>query len=218
MKVSKRDAKLLLVLAGLLVFLGLYLGVFNRFQAKADAVRQSINELQPQLDELEQQYLDLAKYEQGIRDYRSSVETELAAYPVGIKEEDFLSWLLRLEAREGIRIDSVSFDAPALLSEFPAVMEKGGADAHTTMDAYRAGVVMVGQMTYPQLKSVVDALYADDVQTSLDSVALSYNMETGKLTGTFAIARYYVQWEDSVYEAEPVPETPLGVNDPFGTT
>lgn len=218
MKVSKRDTELLLVLAGLLVFLALYLFVFNIFQTKTDTVNQNIATLQPQLDELEQEYLDLAKYEQGIKDYRASVAEKLGAYPADIKEEDLMSFLLNLQATEGIKLDSVSFNGAAKLSSFPGVFAQGDKDVRTTMDAYSTSVLASGRLNYPQLKRVIDSLYAASTQTSLNSVAVSFNAETGGLTANLDISRYYVSYPEAAYAPEPLPGTSLGVADLFGTT
>ena len=86
------------------------------------------------------------------------------------------------------------------------------------MDAYSTDAVVTGQLTYPQLKSVISYLYAGKTQTSLNSVAVSFNAETGGLTGTFDIARYYVNYPGAVYTPEPLPEVALGVTDLFGTS
>jgi hypothetical protein len=218
MKISKRDAMLLLVLGGLLVFLALYMLVFTPFQNKTSAVEQKIAELEPKAQELEQEYLKLADYEAGIEEGRDAVTRELQALPADVREEDMLSYLLTLESRQGIRLESVTFDEPTLLLEFPAVVPSGETDASTTMDAYRTGAVVTAALTYPQLKSVVDYLYNSEKRTALDSVSVSYDAETGALNGSFSIAKYFVKWPEAVYEPEPLPSTPLGRSDLFGTT
>lgn len=218
MKISKRDAELLLALAGLVVFLLLYLFVFNTFQTRTDTVQQEITTLQPQLQQLEDIYANLATYQSGIEKYRGTTADKLEKFPADIKEEDFMSYLLTLQAREGVDLQSISFSGSTLLSEFPGVIQKDGADTKTTMDAYSTDAVVTCQLTYPQLKSVISYLYAGKTQTSLNSVAVSFNAETGGLTGTFDIARYYVNYPGAVYTPEPLPEVPLGVTDPFGTS
>jgi len=218
MKISKRDAELLLILAGLLVFLILYLGVYNHFQTEADSVESDIAALQPQLTKLENENAHLAEYEQGITEYRTSVKDKLAAFPADIKDEDFLSYLLTMSSKVGISMESVTFDAPTLLSEFDGILEQNGTDTNATLDACRIGTVMTGQLTYKQLKSAVDYIYSSATQTSLDSVSVSFDAETSKLTGSFAVSRYYVQWPGAVYSPETLPTTSLGVSDLFGTT
>ena len=69
MKIAKRDLKLLLILAGLLVFLLLYMLVFNPLQTKIDAVEARNAQLSAQVEDLEAKYLRMAEYEDGIKNY-----------------------------------------------------------------------------------------------------------------------------------------------------
>ena len=217
MKISKRDSMLLLALAGLLIFLLLYLLVFNTFQAKADAAAQNVATLTPQLQQLEQEYQNLATYQSEIEQYRSSSADKLAAFPADIKEEDLMSYLMTLEADNGITLDSISFNGSTMLTEFPGMVQKDGKDVATTMDAYSSNVVTTGQFSYDQMKKVIDYIYSSPRQTSLNSVAVSYNSETGGLTGSLDINRYYISYPEAVYTPEPLPSVALGVTDPFGT-
>jgi hypothetical protein len=77
--------------------------------------------------------------------------------------------------------------------------------------------VATGQMNYSQLKSVIDYLYAGPTQSSLNSVSVSFNSETGGLTGSLDINRYYITYDGANYVPEPLPDTALGTQDPFNT-
>lgn len=218
MKLAKRDVKLLLVLAGLLIFLAAYLLVFNPFQERTAAVKARISELQPQVQALEEDYLRLPEYEDGIKTSRAKVEDLLKAFPGDVKEEDVLSYLLTMEAREKIRMESVTFLDPELVRQFDAVVEKDGQDVPEAMNVYRSSTVMTGTMSYPQAKSVIDYFYDSPKQTNLENAALTFNAETGLLTGTFQLAKYFVTWDGAEYKPERVPSTSLGLHDLFGTT
>ena len=217
MKLSKKDAQLLIILGGLLVFLALYMLVFNHFQTKSDEVAQNIATLEPQLQELESEYANLATYQNGIEQYRTGITDKLKAYPADIKEEDIMSYLITMESRTGIALTSITFNEAALLNEFPGVVPDGDKNVSTTMDAYRVGAVVTGQMNYSQMKRAIDYLYSSPTQTSLNSIAVSYNAETGGLTGSLDISRYYVAYPGAVYAPEPLKDTPLGTTDPFHT-
>lgn len=216
--ISKRDKGLLLILAGLAVFLILYLLVFNSFQAKGDEAAQQIQVLKPQLQTLEQEYNDLDTYKSGIADFRSSVSKKMAAFPTSIKEEDMMSYLLTLETNQKINIDDVSFSGTTPLMQFQGIVDQNGQDTPVTLDAGSVGAVFNGQLTYPQLKSVLNYLYSTKTQSSVNSVTVSFNSETGGLTGSFDISRYYLTWPDAAYTPEPLPDSPIGVKDLFGTS
>lgn len=218
MKVSKRDIKLLLVLAGLLIFLGLYFGMFTRYQEKTAAVNASIGEMEPKLEELEGYYKNLSTDEQGVADAHKAIQNELEFYPAGIKDEDFLVSLLDMEKKIGFTMESVSFDAPSLLLQFPCAVGQQSEETVVDMSAYRAGVVMTNQLTYPQLKQCIDYIYNSPQRTALDSVSVSFNSETGKLTGSFSIAKYYLTWDGAKYTPANLPIVNKGVADLFGTT
>lgn len=218
MKIAKRDQKLLLVLAGLLVFLLLYMMVFNPLQSRIDELDAKNAELGAQVDQLEADYLRMAEYENGILAARNNVKDTLKNYPADVKEEDALSYLLTMEARQGIRMESVTFNAPELLQQFNVMVMQDGKDTAIPANAYRTSTVMTGSLTYPQVKNVINYFYESAKQTSLENVTLTYNAETGKLTGTFELAKYFINWDGAEYVGEPVPKVDLGVKDLFGTT
>lgn len=218
MKVSKRDIKLLLILGGLLSFLLLYFCVFTPFQEKTDTVKQEIATMEPQLAEMELHYKKLATYEQGVKEARSGIDDELKRYPTKIENEDFLSYLMDWEKKIGFNIDSVAFDEPGLLNQFSCVVDQNGEDLTTQVSAYRTGVTAAGEITYPQMKEAIDYFYASLENTALDSVSVSFNAETGLLTGSFGISKYYIGWQDAPYAPKPLPYVSKGVADPFGTT
>lgn len=218
MKIAKRDQKLLLVLAGLLAFLLLYMLVYNPLQARTEELEAKNAKLSTQVEDLEAKYLRMAEFEAGIMNGRENVKNAMKNYPADVKEEDVLSYLLTMEARQGIRMESVTFNAPQLLQQFNMMVMKDGKDTAIPASAYRTSTVMTGTLTYPQTKNIINYLYDSDKQTSLESTTLTYNAETGKLTGTFRLAKYFVNWDGAEYVGEPVPVVDLGVSDLFGTT
>ena len=218
MKIAKRDLKLLLILAGLLVFLLLYMLVFNPLQTKISDVKAENAQLSAQVEDLEAKYLRMAEYEEGIKNSRAYVKETLKGFPGDVKEEDILSYLLTMEARQGIRMESVTFNKPELVQQFNMMTQVDGQDVAVPAGAYRASTVMAGTLTYPQAKNVINYFYDSDKQTTLDSVTLTYNAETGKLAGTFQLAKYFIDFDGSEYVPERVPVVDIGLKDLFGTT
>ncbi len=218
MKIAKRDVKLLLILAGLLVFLLLYMLVFNPVQDRIAEVEAKNTELSAQVQDLEAKYLRMGEYEEGIKASRENVKEALKGLPADVKEEDILSYLLTMEAREDIRMESVTFNPPELVQEFDMMIQKDGQDVAVPAGAYRASTVMTGSLTYPQAKNVIDYFYESAKQTSLENTTLTYNAESGKLTGTFQLAKYFVNWDGAEYVPERVPVVDIGLSDLFGTT
>ena len=218
MKIAKRDLKLLLILAGLLVFLLMYMLVFNPLQSKISAVKAENAQLSAQVEDLEAKYLRMAEYEEGIKNSRAYVKETLKSFPGDVKEEDILSYLLTMESRQGIRMQSVTFNDPVLVQQFDLMDQVDGQDVTVPAGAYRASTVMTGTLTYPQAKNVINYFYNSDKQTTLETATLTYNAESGKLTGTFELAKYSVNFDGAEYVPERVPAVDLGLKDLFGTT
>ena len=218
MKIAKRDLKLLLILAGLLVFLLMYLLVFNPLQTKISDVKAENAQLSAQVEDLEAKYLRMAEYEEGIKDSREFVKETLKSFPGDVKEEDILSYLLTMESRQGIRMESVTFNDPELVQQFNMMTQVDGQDVAVPAGAYRASTVMTGTLDYPQAKNVINYLYESDKQTTLENVTLTYNAETGKLAGTFELSKYLINFDGAEYVPERVPVVDMGLKDLFGTT
>ena len=218
MKIAKRDVKLLLILAGLVAFLLLYMLVFNPVQKRTAELETKNAELTTQALDLEAKYLRMSEYEEGIKASRENVENQLKSLPGNVKEEDILSYLLTMEASEGIYMESVTFNPPELVQQFDMMTVKEGQDVAVPAGAYRVSTVMTGSMDYPQAKNVINYLYASPKQTNLESVTLTYSAESGLLSTTFQLGKYFVNWDGAEYVPEPVPTVPMGLPDLFGTT
>ena len=218
MKIAKRDLKLLLILAGLLVFLLMYMLVFNPLQSKISSVKAENAQLSAQVEDLEAKYLRMAEYEEGIKNSRAYVKETLKSFPGDVKEEDILSYLLTMESRQGIRMESVTFIKPELVQQFNMMTQVDGQDVAVPAGAYRASTVMTGTLTYPQAKNVINYFYESDKQTTLDNVTLTYNAETGKLAGSFELVKYSIDFDGAEYVPERVPVVDIGLKDLFGTT
>ena len=218
MKIAKRDLKLLLVLAGLLVFLLAYMFVFNPLQTKIAEVEAENAQLSAEVQDLEAKYLRMGEYEEGIKNSRENVKEYLKNLPGDVKEEDILSYLLTMEARQGIRMESVTFNKPELVQQFDMMAMQDGKDVAIPAGAYRASTVMTGTLTYPQAKNVISYFYDTEKQTNLENATLTYNAESGQLTGTFQLAKYFVNWDGAEYVPERVPTVDIGLRDLFGTS
>ena len=218
MKLAKRDLKLLRILAGLVIFLLLYLLVFNPAQTRLQEIEARSSQLTAQVQELETQYLHMADYEAGIDAGRKNVRELLESFPGDVKEEDILSYLLTMEAKEGIHMESVTFNPPEIVQSFPAVLEQSGQDVAAEVEACRASPVMTGTLPYPQAKNVIDYFYASPRQTTLENATLTYNAESGQLTGTFQLAKYFIRWDGAEFIPERVPVVVIGLGVLFGTT
>lgn len=217
MKLSKRDAKLLLILAGLLIFLLSYLLVYNRFVAKQTEVSAKIAELQPQMQTLETYQANLAQYKKSIEESKDTMQKELKRYPSDVRTEDLILYAKELETHVGIDATGLVFSDPVLVNEFQGVVLKDGTEVQETMSGYRAGMNLSGSMTYSQLKNLLHYIYAAPDYSSVASVSVSYDAELAKLTGTVEISKFYLSYPDAAPVSATMPTVPQGNLNLFGS-
>lgn len=218
MKLSKRDTNLLLVLVGLIVFLGAYLGIANRYDRKTEELQEQISELSPRLEELRNHSANLSTYEAGIDQSIANVEAELARYPTDVRPEDLVMYAIELRDEVGLDIDSVNFIPMQVVSRFQIVREDENGNAlFVPMAAMKTGFSTDSEMNYDQLKRFISYIYATEYCTTLDRLTVVYNAESGGLSASADIAKYFVSSQDYDYVPTEVPEVSLGTDDPFKT-
>jgi len=217
MKLTKRDTKLLLVLLGILIFLAGYLGVHNRYIAKADALQAEINTLKPQLSELQEYDSRRAEFEAGIQKAQDYVLAQSARYPTAVRPENQLLYAIALRDQVGAKVGNVSFSGTAPVMELTGIRDVNGKSTFVPLSAYESGMTINCTFTYQQMKKLVDTLYATPECTALDSLSVSYDAETGSLSGAVTIRQYSVSAADDPYVPAAVPSVNLGAPDPFGT-
>lgn len=217
MTISTRDKKLLLILLGVLVFLAAYLLVYNRFTEKADATREEIAALSPRLMVLRSHEANVNAYQNEIDQISGAVEAALAEFPSDVRTEDLILYGSGLESAVGMTVSAMAFSPAEVISRFnvPRAGEDGGVEL-IPYAALRTGLTVEGELNYTEFKRLVNYIYSTVQRTSLESVSLNYNAESGELSAAAQLAKYFVCGEEYVYEATRVPSFQAGVSDPFG--
>lgn len=217
MTISTRDKKLLLVLLGIAIFCAAYFGLYNTFNNKTAAVDSEIAALAPRLEELRGHSANLSTYQAGISEIAEQVDAELAKFPSDVRSEDLLLYGASLESSVGMSVGSMSFSPAEVISQFnvPSSDEAGGVTLIPNA-AFRTGLTVSGQMSYAQLKRLVGYIYSTPERTSLESLSVSYNSESGKLDTSATMAKYFICGSEYIYERTKVPSFKAGVSSPFG--
>ena len=218
MTISKRDAKLLLILLGIIILLVGYLAVYNPYVGKTETVEAESAALQPELAELQGYYSNLDSYYAGIDDAADTVQEELEKYPSDVRPEDLIMYVISLEDKIGLDITSIVFSGVDPIITFQTVDEnEDGTYAVRDVSAFRSGMTVSCSLGYQEMKDMIDYLADTPLRTALDTVSVSFNSETGKLVGTATINKYFVAGADEEYVATEVPTVPIGTDDIFGT-
>lgn len=217
MKISKKDQKMLLVLLGLLIFFAAYFGICKSYNAKKEDVKTQITELQVQSAQLQAYASNEGSYRSEIDKISSNINSELAKYPSDVRSEDLVMYVTKLEDTLGITVGSLSIASPEVVSQFSLPKASGNSYEIDQISVVKTALTIKCGLSYAQFKKLIDSIYASSNKTDLASASLSYDQETGGLSGTIIIDKYFIASADYTYTPTNIPPVEKGVNDPFGT-
>lgn len=216
MKISNKDAKLLYVVGGLLLFGIAYVYGFQPLQEKNAKLLSEIQRLEKECDKLEIYYKNIDTYEAKIEEYREAVKQDLALFPAEIKEEDIVAYLLNLQKANDIDVKSIEFEKPIDIVNFVGVMDVEGVNQTTRMNGQKISTVANIELTYEELKDVLQYIYDTQTQTTLEKVTVIYNDDDDTLNGSLNFTRYILNYEEAEYVPEILPDVAIGQEDLFG--
>ncbi|NCC66650.1 MAG: hypothetical protein EOM14_00455 [Clostridia bacterium] len=218
MKISKRDQSLLFVLLGLVVVLAAYFGVYNHFTSKAEAASAEKANLQPRLEELQGYYSNLPVYQDGIEDISQAVETEIKSFPSDVRSEDMIVYGNELESKLEITVTDMSFSAPSLVSQFSIPKQNESNETELVPYAALSTEMSISvQMSYKQMLDFINYIYNKSKHTTLETITVSYDGETGGLVGSATMTKYFMSDSEYEYDETNVGDYNKGVSNPFGT-
>ena len=217
MHISKHDANLLLILLGVIIFVGGYFAVYNPTTGKTEAVETEISALQPTLTELRDHQAKLGTYEAGIAEFRDVIAGEMALYPSAVRPEDFIMYAIELEEKTGLDVTNIGFEEPVMLAQFDSIREEGSQQIVTPLTAFEYGVTMNCSLSYEELKDLIKHIDDTALSTKLDTVSVSFDSENGGLVGSATVDKYYITSGSEPYVPTQVPDVSLGTEDIFAT-
>lgn len=219
MTISKRDLNLLLILAGIIVFLLAYFLIYQDYTAKTDALTAENATLSARKSEL-RTYADNAQsYQSGIEESKKTVEAFLDSYPSLVRTEDMVMLSVAMEKKVGIRVVSAAFPEPTKIADLPYAKtdEAGALVPDAVLTAMRADMSVSCTMTYAQMKALLSYLYGRPTRIGIDSMNLSYDTSTGNLTGSLVVNEYYLQGSDRPQTPLDIPGVSVGTDNLFGS-
>ncbi len=218
MTISKRDVKLLFILFGLLIFVGVYVGVYNKFDSQTVQLQADIADLQLRVEQLQGYYENLDFYEEGIVNSKKEIQKKLDEYPNDVRAEDGIMYADRLEKEVGITISSAMFSEPETVMELRGILEnETGGYQVTNFNALYMAVDYTCTLNYQQLKNMIYYVNHTKNLTKLNTVNISYDATTGELAGNVAVDKYFIRGADENYYPTEVPSMQMGTKNIFGT-
>lgn len=217
MTLSKRDIKLLFILLGAVFLLIGYFAVYSPYTAKAETVESETNELKPRLEELRGYFQNLDVYEKDINSAKQTIRTEMKRYPSDVRPENMILYAQTIRQNFGVDITGLSFDTPLSILTFQGVEQQGDDTQVRELTAFRRSMTITCNLSYRQLKDMIAYINSTEQRTAVDSVNISYDSESGELTGDATLVQYFITGEGDKYIAAEVPDVELGRENLFGT-
>ena len=217
MKISKHDQKLILVLLGLAVFLAAYFGICRNFNDKNADIKAQITQLQAEADALSAYSANQASYQDEINKIGTSISSELADYPSDVRSEDMIMYVTELEKNLDISVGGISIASPEVVAKFTVPKTVDGAYQLVPVAAVRTGLTINCSMNYAQLKKLIDYVNTKSGKADISDVSVSYDSQSGDLSGSVTIDKYFISTADYTYTPTKIPSVETGTKDPFGT-
>ena len=226
MKISKNEIGMLAGALGVLVAVLCYTLVYTPYQDKITSMESELITLQQQEAQLLELQANQAFYTSEIDRMTAENSEILDQFPAEVKAEDEIMYVVELEKEVDIEIPSITYGAasPVLASGEEAVEvteetteEEVAAITSGDMQLYMIPMNVSYKTTYGGLKDAITYTNNKLDRMYIDTVNVSYDNETGEVTGGMTFNLYYLTGTDKVYESPTVPDIKTGVTNLFNT-
>ncbi|MCL2697067.1 MAG: hypothetical protein FWE74_03170 [Oscillospiraceae bacterium] len=217
MNISKRDIKMLLILFGIVIFVLCYFLVYLSFTEENEYLLEDIEDAEFEYSRLKAIEREVGGYRQAIKDSEEFILAAQAEFPADVHAADLIMYVVELGEQIGINTGGITFIQPVEIMTVQGLAENAaGGLSFTAQSAYRTGINVSCNLTYGQLKDLVNYIYEESPKTSLHSISFSFNSATGLLYGNMVVNKSFLGSHDAGYTAAQTPDMGLGLPNPFG--
>lgn len=205
MKMSRKDAKLLLYAGGILTLLLVYVLVFLPGYEKNVALKIENEELRQEVARREALEEQKEIWREKTAAMQGQIAEGLRAFPAGITEDTVILYADELERQSDMEITGIHIGTANQLYELGQGVFLGGNQ-----------VVYTFTVSYEDFKKNVETIQREEEKRNVEQVILSFDSASGKLVGSMTLNLYSVQGTDKTYVAPAVPGMSIGTTNIFG--
>lgn len=239
MKISNKEKNLLLIVLAILIVFASYKFVYEKFKSETETLKISNGQLQTRRDSLQKLKDQEPQFLEDIEKFLVENEEIKAKYGTTKNFEDQILLVKAAEDKEKAFVPRLSITMPTAqdvkfpeitgvdaslvnLEDVPVVWE----DTSGKVNEYSnpAGVVMLKQQltfetqaAYSDMKDFINFFVEHEEVMSIENVALSFNPDTGELTGNYVVNAFSMRGNGKEYETPDVSGVKHGVSNLFGT-
>lgn len=217
MKVGKKEIYLLLALLGIGIAVLAWQFGFNKINAKTETLRVETEALQSEITKYTAVKDNIELYTTGIENATNSIADVLHKFPVAILEEDMVMLGRQLEKKiDGTYVSNVTFGgASNIYVATSRPVEPTSVPLSYSL--YNNNINISYETSYKGLKDIMDFINENKDRMSVENFSVSYDTETGLVTGTTSINMYSVTGTDKQYTQQNLSGVGLGTDNIFGT-
>lgn len=225
MKISDKEKKMLLYLAGLLVAIFSFQFGFSPMQDENFELESQVSTLKMEVSQLQMKVGKQQEYEEQTAQAKQDTEELLSQFPANLQAEDSILYASELEKAYKMKISNVSLGEASVAYGAETAVEGDSESTEATSAIstlggrvlYKLPLTMDYTSTYADFKKCMEYIQQDSNRKSIDAVSISYDGETGKLIGNFVLNTYYLTNTDGMYNSPSLPGMGTGSKNIFGT-
>lgn len=223
MKVSKRDLYILLALAGVLIAFCSYQFIFRTISPKTEVMKTENATMKAEIDEYSAIRDNIQFYQDEIDNATSHIASIVNQFPVDVLPEDEIMLARNMEVTSDyLFVSNMAFaDKIELYTAAVTTTNEAGetisVEGMPSYTLYSSPYTISQDSSYQGLKDMINYVYHAADRKSISSVTVSYDSETGVLTGSTAIDMYSIVGTDKTYEKQNIKGVVLGTSNIFGT-
>ena len=218
MKNKQKSMMTMVLLAGVLVTILVYMYVYTEYNKKTENLRNSNATLQTRVDELKEYYDFMGEHEEDIKQMKAEIEKKLGVFPAYVREEDAVALALQpLKKQILIDFKSIAMGNNVTIGTIDAeVVQAAKLEKYQDkIEIYEKLVSYNSVTTYSDLKDVVKIFndYGDGM--NIDTISFVKMNDTNVLEGTIDCKFYFATGTGASYKAPTFSTYPVGSNDLF---
>lgn len=233
MKIKKSDINILIGFIGIALAFCSYFLVYRSFSEKTNTLKIENAALQEEVDALQALADNKAFYEAETARMDEENQEIISHFPSEVRAEDQILYAYGLEQRydvwakemtlEGTQLIQVAANTPqqqtndaVVDGDAPAndaVVATGGL--RDTVFLYTSPFTITYKATYRSTKEIIQNILELDDRMSITGITISYDGETGGLTGNIDATNYTMSGTDAVYIEPTIVGVRTGTADPF---
>ena len=238
--IAKKNIKLLLIVGGILIAVVSYFLGYKKLDEKTKSVMAQNSTIEQKLSRLND--IDRREdYEKDMVKFEQDIDAIIQKYPAEEREEDVILYAREMEKSRDLDVNHIGIMKSnllySLISSNSTAETEGGevtTEGSSSVDA-ELGIKSISEISLPAVSLYstqatydytvgyenIKACFADIYKhvdcRDVSSIALSYDGESGKLTGNMVVNLYYMLGTDRIYKEPDAGVMLHGQDDLFGT-